>query len=419
MKTPTVYTRRHFLKTSVLGSAMSWAIPVFLESTLNALAAQANSSVLGTTTGKDGTILVLLQLAGGNDGLNTIVPITNDLYYNARPTLGLRSNTTLKLNDDYGFNSNLANFKNIYDTGNLAIVQGVGYPNPNRSHFKSTDIWAEGGFENKGGWIGRYLDSTCSGSDPITTGGVATTAVTPKEFYSSKHHQILTFTDGSQLDYSPESTTMEESMEFFNALNKPTHSHDEPVAEFLEKTALDTVQCMNDFKKISNNSTAVNYPDSTLGNQLQYIAKMINGDFSTRVYYASQTGYDTHKAQLDRHNSTLKELDLALGAFVNDLKSSGKFNNVVIMTFSEFGRRVKQNGSEGTDHGAAAPLFVMGGSIKPGLFGKHPSLSDLDRGGDLKFTTDFRSVYTTILSKWLHTNPEEILHGKYDQLGFL
>lgn len=418
MKEATIYTRRNFLKTSILGSASMWTIPVFLENTINCLASQTLTPI----TTHDGTILVLIQLAGGNDGLNTIIPFKDDLYFKARPSIAIKSKNYLNINDHLQFNPTMKGFKNIYDDGNLAIIQGVGYPNPNRSHFTSTDIWQQGGKDFRStdtGWIGRYFDSNCSGSDPF---GVSITEKNPLAFKGKKTNSVLSFTNPNEIHFNADSETMNESLQFFKEINKPQLNkinEEPPVAEFLERTALDAVVSLDKIKKtFSHSITNNNYPNTKLGKELQYIANMINGEFSTQVYYASQTGYDTHGNQLNKHDNLLKELSGAIEAFVADLKQHNNFNRVVIMTFSEFGRRVHENGDVGTDHGAAAPMFVIGGKIKPGIYGSHPSLQDLD-DGDLKYNIDFRSVYATILNRWLNVDQKNILGNNFTLIDFL
>jgi len=426
MSQPTLHTRRQFLKTSILGGAIGWSIPAFLESTLLSMNALAETSLIQTQTGKDGTILVLIQLGGGNDGLNTIIPFTDDLYYQARQSLAIRPEDTLKFTSNLGFNSNLAGMKSLYDNGHLSVIQGVGYPNPNRSHFVSSDIWATGNIkkpQSEDGWLGKYFNACCKGFDPH---GISITNNVPRDFKAaSKQPKTLSFTNIKQLSISLNDSLFNTSDSFFRQNNKPNSNlfnsnHHDPIANFLEQTALDAVVTIDRFKGVSttHQQNSVSYPSTHLGNSLKSIAQMINGNLSTRVYYTNQGGYDTHAGQLRKHGNCLKELDGAISAFVQDLKNHGNFNRVMIMTFSEFGRRVKENGSQGTDHGAAAPMFIIGGQVKPGLYGTHPSLSDLD-DGDLKYSTDFRSVYSTILSKWLKVNPLQILDGKYDQLSFI
>jgi len=416
MKEPTIYTRRNFLKTSILGSVSAWTIPAFLESTLQNLAAQStNASFI--TTKHDGKVLVLIQLAGGNDGLNTVIPFTNDLYFKARPNLAIKSKQALTINEHLKLHPSMPGFKNLYDAGNLAIIQGVGYPNPNRSHFHSSDIWTTGGEHSKLGWIGRYFDASCEGNDPI---GISISKSNPNIFRGERNTSIISFDNPNELEVDLNKATINESLAFFEKLNKVKEpsSNAEPTADFLEKIALDTTLNIDKIKKATNSASTTVYPKTKLGKDLEYIAKMINGNFSTKIYYASQGGYDTHGSQSGNHNNILSELSEAVSAFVSDLKQHNNFDRVVIMTFSEFGRRVAENGDGGTDHGAAAPMFIFGGSIKPGLLGEHPSLSDLDHG-DLKHNIDFRSVYSTILNNWLEVNSDLVLGQKFKQLRFL
>jgi uncharacterized protein (DUF1501 family) len=278
----TLHTRREFLRRTVLGGALSWTVPTFLANTFSALQAESADQATQAATGRDATILVVLQMAGGNDGLNTVVPFTNDFYHRARPRIGLAESKVLRLNTDLGLHAALTGFKDLYDAGQLAVVHGVGYPNPNRSHFRSTEIWqtaSDPGKIERYGWLGRYFDNACSGCDP--TIGVSIGRQTPQ-------------------------------------------------------------------------------------------------------------------------------------AFVEDMQGQGNLPRVLLMTFSEFGRRVAENANGGTDHGAAAPMFVVGDKVKAGLLGEYPSLAPGDLfQGDLKFKVDFRSVYAGVLEDWLKTRSEPVLGRQF------
>jgi len=437
-KVLTFQTRRAFLRTSVLGGALSWTVPAFLANTFSALHAEAADSATQAVTGKDSTILVILQMAGGNDGVNTVVPFASDDYYKARPKLGLAAGSVLKLNDHVGLHPSLTGFKDLYDAGQLSIVQGIGYPNPNRSHFRSTEIWQTASDAEKVenyGWIGRYFDNACQGADP--TIGVSVGRQSPQAFsartptgISLENPQSYRFIAGSP-DRPGHANADEESFRELNqpeemagdsgatigSLHGPT-AHHGSVVDFLERTAMDAQlssdKILDITRRVQNKAT---YPGSQLANSLRLVAKLIGGGLPTRIFYVSQGGYDTHTNQSGQQQRLLKDLGDSVKAFVADLKEQGNLDRVLVMTFSEFGRRVAENASGGTDHGAAAPMFVVGAKVKAGLHGQYPSLAPAELvNGDLKYSVDFRSVYAGVLEEWLKTESEPILGRKFEPL---
>lgn len=438
MNEPTLKTRREFLRTSALGGAVTWTIPAFLSQTFSALHADAVAQSR-PVTGKDSTILVVLQLAGGNDGLNTVVPVVNDHYHKARPGLALKSKLH-KLTDEFSLHPSLAPLKEIYDAGQLSIIHGVGYPNPNRSHFRSTEIWHTASDANKFekyGWLGRYFDSACKGSDP--TVGISVGRQTPQAFSGPKPLGISL--DNPETYRVAGSDMAEEgetagSMEFMSRLNGGgndglgaeldsgttigavagrVETQLSPL-DYLERTALDAQVSSETILKVSRTTrNQVAYPPSQIANSFKLVARLIAGGLPTRVYYLSQGGYDTHTNQAGAHERLLREFAAGVKAFTDDLKAQGNSERVVLMTFSEFGRRLAQNANNGTDHGAAAPIFLVGPRVKPGLLGKFPSLAPRDlHNGDPKFTVDFRSVYAGLLQNWLRTDPVPVLGRKFD-----
>ena len=439
----TLHTRRRFLRTSMLGAAASWTLPVFLEKTFFALDAVAADALTQTATGKDGTILVVLQMAGGNDGLNMVVPYADDIYYRSRPKLGLPADKVLKLNSYAGLNGKLTGLKALFDEGHLSVVQGVSYPNPNRSHFRSTEIWQTASDADRNeseGWLGRYFDNCCAGADP--TVGVAIGEEMPQAF-AAKTPTGITFSQPEQFRWRPSEKVegrMSAEESFFRQLNGsgggeetlltaseggsigaiPGKSKtDLSTIDFLQRTALDAQLSSDKILAIARKyESNVPYPQGRLAASLSMIARMIAGGLPTRVYYVSQGGFDTHAGQVNAHERLMGELNDALSAFATDLKQQGNFDRVLLITFSEFGRRLVENANGGTDHGAAAPMFIVGGAVKPGLFGKYPSLSDLDYG-DLKFNTDFRSVYGTVLDKWLRAPSQVVLGRKFPALPII
>jgi uncharacterized protein (DUF1501 family) len=440
----TLRTRREFLRTTVLGSALSWTVPAFLANTFAALHADAADSATQISTGKDATILVVLQMAGGNDGLNTVVPYSNDFYHQARPKIGLSADTILKVNDNIGFHGALGGFKNLYDSGNLAVVQGVGYPNPNRSHFRSTEIWQTASDSDrieKYGWLGRYFDNACSGADP--TVGVTIGNQLPEAFFA-KSPKGICFNNPQNYRFMANGDATEESYKKLNELEMssplpdggPSMTPEENsggsiamlpagmpmtggrAVDFIERTALDAQVSSDEVRNIAARvQNKATYPNSPLANSLKLVAKLIGGGLPTRIYYVSQGGYDTHTNQLGSQQRLLQDLGDSTKAFVEDMKAQGNMQRVLVMTFSEFGRRVSENANGGTDHGAAAPIFIVGNKVKAGLLGQYPSLAPQDLfEGDIKYNVDFRSVYAGILENWLKTKSAPILGKQFAPL---
>jgi len=412
---------------------MAWTVPIFLERTFCALDAMAADSLVQTATGKDNTILVVLQLAGGNDGLNTLVPYSDDAYYRVRPKIAIPANSLHKLNDHCGLHPQLKGLKALYDEGHLSVIQGVGYPNPNRSHFRSTEIWQTAVDSNKtdtNGWLGRYFDSCCNGEDPAV--GISIGNQAPQAF-AAKVPRGISFARPEEFRFDLRQTAKPKAAnDFFRSANDvetmdgssigmlqgPNSSGGETL-DFLHRTALDaTLSSDKIMELVKKSKSASTYPSNRLGDSLNLVGRLIAGGMSTRVYYVAHGGFDTHSNQLPTHERLMTELDASLSAFAADLKAQGNFDRVLIMTFSEFGRRVAQNNSNGTDHGAAAPMFIAGGAIKAGVHGAAPSLTNL-HDGDLIHTVDFRSVYASVLENWLHAPVEPILKRKFSTLPFV
>jgi uncharacterized protein (DUF1501 family) len=435
----TLHTRREFLRHTVLGGALSWTVPAFLGNTFSALQAEAEDKATQVATGRDSTILVVLQMAGGNDGLNTVVPFANDHYHRARPRIKLADKQVLRLNDEIGLHSNLAGFKELYDHGQLAVIQGVGYPNPNRSHFRSTEIWQTASDVERiesYGWLGRYFDNTCHGCDPTVAVNIGRQM--PQAFAAKNPKGVSLDSPQNYRFISPEKTKSgelsraEESFRKLNELESEmaensgssvtaihgSAKHKGSALDFIERTALDAQISSDKIRAIANRvENHAAYPGSQLGNSLKLVAKLIGGGLPTRIFYVSQGGYDTHTNQTGTHERLLKELGDSVKAFVEDLKAQGNLSRVLVMTFSEFGRRVAENANSGTDHGAAAPMFVVGEKVKAGLLGQCPSLAPADLfQGDLKYNLDFRCVYAGVLESWLKTKSEPILGRKFPPL---
>lgn len=438
----TLKTRREFLRTTVLGSALSWTVPTFLAKTFFSIQAEAADKATQIVTGRDGRILVVLQLAGGNDGLNTVVPFADDFYHKARPRLAIPGKDALRLNDQVGLHPALKGLKALYEAGHLGVVQGVGYPNPNRSHFRSTEIWQTASDANRfesTGWLGRYFDNTCSGCDPAVA--VALSSQMPQAF-AAKHPKGICFTNPQNYRFvkadRPGPGELDMTEESWRKLNEPDAmdasnaggsiamlsgavTHQGTPLEFIERTALDAQLTSEQIRSIAaRGQNQASYPGTQLAASLKLVARLIAGGMPTRIYYVSQGGYDTHTNQAATHERLLGELGDALKAFVDDLKAQGNLERVLLMTFSEFGRRLAENASGGTDHGAAAPLFIVGQRIRAGLLGRAPSLAPGDLfNGDPKFTVDFRSVYAAVLEQWLGTPSAPILGRSFAPVQIL
>ncbi|MBU0676927.1 MAG: DUF1501 domain-containing protein [Verrucomicrobia bacterium] len=441
MKESKLHTRREFLRTGLVGGALTATAPGFLLATLQDLhAATRDSAVLGVS-GKDGRILVVLQLAGGNDGLNTVVPCEDSHYYNARHRIAIPKKDCLVLNGELGLHPALTGFKSLHDDGVLSIVQGVGYPNPNRSHFRSMEIWHTASDSDRTlaqGWIGRYFDNQCKGA-PASV-GICIGQEAPQAFVAEIPKGV-TFQDPKRYRYGAGSRggfdLDEEDIEMLREMNRPDEDRfagssigtlggfkqkqaGESPVDFLERTALDAQVSSEQITKYVGKRRGVEYPGTKLAKDLSMVGDLIAGGMPTRIYYVSQGGYDTHTNQQGTQQRLLTELGDALQAFMHDLKKQGNLDRVLLLSFSEFGRRVAENASGGTDHGTAAPVFIAGGQIRPGVHGEMPDLKPgkLDKG-DLKFNIDFRSVYASILEQWMRVPSVPILGRKFQQFDLL
>jgi uncharacterized protein (DUF1501 family) len=419
-------TRRIFLQKGLALLAVAPTIPTFLDQTVMALSDPSDVKNTQQPTGIDGKILLVVQLSGGNDGLSTVIPYGDDNYYRARSNISHPANTILKINDYLGLHPNLAPLKAMYDDGDVAIVQGVGYPNPNRSHFRAMDIWQSAQPERESpatGWLGRYFDNTCPGCDPhvgISIGETLPLAMTGEE--------VMPLNLERADSYRYIGRDFKHYLQL-NKINSPATQPDPPPMpgqksiiteatqlDFLHRTAMDAQLSSEQILRVTRNHVSPStYPPGEFGNGLKMVAAMIAGGLPTRVYYVSLTGFDTHAGQLNRHDALMKQLGEGLSAFWKDLQNQKNDDRVLVMTFSEFGRRVEQNASNGTDHGAAAPMFVIGSHIQQGIVGRHPSLQDLDQG-DLKYGVDFRGVYASVLQTWLETPSKPILGDQFDLL---
>ncbi len=404
-------SRRDFLRKGLYGVGVTAGLPLLLSRTTQALTAEA---MRGTSMeANPERILVVVELSGGNDGLNTVVPFGNDEYYRVRPNIGIRESEAIKIEDGYGLHPSMVGFERLYKEGMMGVVHGCGYDNPSLSHFSSMGFWHTG-VPNGGeplGWLGRLADGAydhdAQGNMIVNIGTRQSLAV------QARHHQPLVFND-------PRSFHREGSEAEKQAIESITPGADaNPTLEFLSATATNAVESSAFVREAAAGySSPIDYGIGGLSPQLRRVAALINADMPTRLYYVSYQGnsFDTHVHQADPHARLLTYTADAVRGFVEDLKRIGRADDVAIMMFTEFGRRVEENASLGTDHGTATPMFVIGSGVQGGLHGQHPSLTDLD-DGNLKMTTDFRRVYATMIEEWLgHKDSASILKGSFESL---
>ncbi|MEX2118288.1 MAG: DUF1501 domain-containing protein [Pirellulales bacterium] len=392
-------TRREFLKRSSL-VALAPTVPAFLERAARATEART-----------DDRILVVIQLDGGNDGINTLIPLRDEGYALHRKQLRVPEERVLKLTGDVGLHPSMRAAAELFESGRLAIVQGVGYPNPNRSHDVSMAIWHTARFDRRDhkqyGWIGRALDesaeSRLAGNSVFVANQAMPMALTGRRSAGSS----LTRLDELMVRNEAPRTPL------------PDAGAGGGLAAFVQRTALDAYATADLLAEIARQPAAEDaYPSSELGNQLKLVSQLIKAPLPARVYYAAQGGYDTHAVQLPVHARLLRELSDAMAAFLNDLRRAQLDQRVVVMCFSEFGRRVAENASVGTDHGTAGPVLVAGAPVRAGLHGTTTSLTDLV-DGDVKTQLDFRQVYATLLEDWLGLPSEAALDGRFEKVGIL
>jgi uncharacterized protein (DUF1501 family) len=439
-------TRRQMLRRTFGGASL-----VALGSTVPGFIA---ASAKAAEAGKD-KVLVVLELGGGNDGLNTVIPYADDLYHKARPTLRFQKKDIVRVDDAIGLHPALQPLGRLLEKGELAIVQGVGYPNPNRSHFESMDIWHTADPRRKltNGWLGRTLGGLklSEGGVPAfyvgterlplamqgPSAGVAT--LHPAKSFELQLSGAVQEEDGRFPGSRPEATKTKsgEQVDPDAARRKlireltPAGTGANDALQFVRRTSLQTLTTIDRMREIMN---SFNRPDGQFerrGNsyayvreglpyELRLVAAMIRAGIGSRIYYVSLDGFDTHSSQAAEHRELLNAVANSISSFFQELGESGDASRVLLTTFSEFGRRVQENGSQGTDHGSGSCMFVAGPGVKAGLVGKHPSLrtDDLD-DGDLKHHTDFRQVYATLLDRWLEVDSRHVLDGKFEHVALL
>lgn len=401
MTMPTSTDRRTFLSQVSRGAAavvsLGGLAPRFL---LQAAAAEAAD---------DQRVLVVVQLSGGNDGLNTVVPYRDETYYKLRPTLAIPQDQVLKVDEQLGFNPIGRGLAELLEAGRLAVIQGVGYDNPNRSHFESMDIWhscdrKQG--RRTDGWLGRFHDTQSATSDALVLHLGAEKQ--PRALHALKSHAV-SVRSLDQFRLQTDDATLPKTVESLARVQRD----DDDLLGFVQLNTTTALAASARVEQASSGYKAASkYPESRLAEKLRTVAQLIESGLGTRVYYVELTGFDTHSRQAPAHTGLLRELAGALHAFVDDIHAHGHGQRVLTMCFSEFGRRVAENASSGTDHGAAAPMFMAGDNVRAGLLAVHPSLTDLVQG-DLKHSVDFREVYAAVLEKWLGVESQAILGGEY------
>lgn len=390
--------RREFLKISSLAAA-SLMMPSFLK-----------SMTLDNALNPNQKILIILQFTGGNDGLNTIIPTKNDIYFKERENISIKD--SLSLNDETGINPALSYFKELHDNGELSVLNNVGYPEPNKSHFRSMDIWHSASRSDEfleTGWLGRFLDEECYSCEHPTQ------ALEVDDMLSlalkGDNNKAFAFKDPRKLYQTSQE-------KYFKSLYEQDHHHDDETVSYLYQTLGSTINNADYiFEKSKAKKSAQEYPNSKLGKDFKTVSSLIKSDINTQVYYLSIGSFDTHVNQNERQQKLFGEINDAVKSFVADMKSNGLFQDILLMTFSEFGRRVSQNASKGTDHGTANQMFfISGGLKKKGILNALPDLQNLNEG-DLIYTEDFRKVYATVLKNWLQADSSKVLgwkNGVYD-----
>jgi len=419
----TTFSRRLFMQQGLTFASLAATAPLFIQRSAMGLLAPAGSMLSSRPGVPEDRVLVVVQLSGGNDGLNTVIPFGHDDYYRARPGIAVAAPgkgtndrpAALALSgvDGLGVHPSLDGFMQLMDDGVASIVQGVGYPNPNRSHFTSMDIWHTADTDARGnGWIGRYFDCTCNGR-PTPEGAVSIGREAPLAMHGDLQRPV-NFDSEQLFRWLGEDlhASIAQPYEQINRAGVLDEVDPDSQLGFLMRTALDAQVSSERIRKAVARPPLVAYPQNDLARQLRIVSAMIRDGLTTRVYYVSMGGYDTHANQFGQHANLLRQMGGALSAFYKDLKQQGNSGRVLTMVFSEFGRRVAQNASAGTDHGTAAPMYFVGDMVIPGVRGDHPSLTDLDEG-DLKFSVDFRSVYAAVLEDWLGTSAKTVLGRDY------
>ncbi len=411
-------TRRVFISRSLGVAVLGGTLPSFFGKAAVADPLPALGSTIDPRN-----VLVVVQMGGGNDGLNTVVPYSDDAYHRVRPAIGIDEKAALRIDEHIGLNPVMSGLNELYKEGRVAIVQGVGYPNPNRSHFEATQIWETASPERPvaTGWLGRYLDRIVPASTSAPSNAALFTAVTLGDTVPAaliaQHVDVPAIGALSTFQYNvgKDSASKTTANRLYDGA-KPGQS---PYLDLIGSTARAALHGGDYLKqRLASYQRSLTYPTDPFSQQLALAAQIIGSDIGTRVIFVSIGSFDTHAGQRNQQDRLLGYLSNGLRAFYQDLAAHGNADRTLVLTFSEFGRRVQQNASNGTDHGTAMPMFALGGKVKGGVYGTHPSLTDLDHG-DLKFNVDFRSVYATVLDKWLGRDSAQVIGSSFDPVAFV
>jgi uncharacterized protein (DUF1501 family) len=405
--------RREFLKVSAVGSTLV-AFDGILPNFLGRTAAQAPSA---ERAGARDTILVVVQLTGGNDGLNTVIPFNDADYARLRPTLG--QTNYHRINDRVAFHSSMNGLHSLLQDNAVCVVQGVGYPNPSQSHFRSMDIWQAASTERDltEGWVGKALRHIPAAASfhLANQNEAAPLALTGAP---ARVPSIGTLDDFQLRIEASNAADRRQQRQLLDRVSQPADSQPS-LLDFVQRTAVQTYASSRRLQEIGRNyQPRSTYPQSALGNHLRLAAQLIDAGLGARLFYVTLDGFDTHAGQAGPHANLLRDVSDSITAFYRDLAARGHQDRLLIMTFSEFGRRARENGSRGTDHGSGAPMILVGGRVRCGVVGEHPSLSSLE-DGNLRHHTDFRQVYATILDRWLGVPSRQVLGQEYRPVDVL
>lgn len=422
------FNRRILLKSGLASAPLvavgSATLPLFLQ----------NSATAADSGKKGDTILVVVQLLGGNDGLNTVVPHGIDGYNRGRRGLRLPSGSLVKLTNDIGLHPSLRPLEKSLENGRMAVVQGVGYPNPDRSHFRSMDIWESARLDPNDiatGWLGRAMDDSLADSTRRRISGIHIGSRNLPLALRARRSDVPSMERLDQLQLKGDNSLTRMAAEMDRLSTAPANSQltpmpdnqadaANPLLSFVARTTVTAVASSKKLADLNDRPGSVKYPENALGKRLEVVSRMIRAGLDTRVFYTSLDGFDTHANQLAIHAGLLEQLGQSLSAFEADMAEAGQLDRVCVLVFSEFGRRLAENASLGTDHGAAAPLFLTGPLARKGLIGEHPSMDPKDlNDGDVMFHTDFRRIYADILANHLGISPEVVLGPGFEPLGLL
>jgi uncharacterized protein (DUF1501 family) len=413
-------TRRDFVKNGVAAFTVSFAAPAFL-------------SDLARAQGGSGRNLVVLDLSGGNDGLSMLVPYTDAAYYSRRPTLGIPAGAVLQVGSDssgtpLGLHPKLTGLRDIFNQGRLALIQRVGYENSSRSHFSGTDIWSTANPPNTtgSGWVGRYLASLPPPLDPLAAWN--TTSDTPHALQAASV-AVASIPNVASYAFNSPNTGSEASMERATAASIASHVPvDKPHVAFVSASAQSALATLDRVAAVGQYGPSVTYPNNGFGQALKAVAGAMANGTGTKVFWVQTGGFDTHASQgtnadAGAYVALMTTLNDGLTAFYNDIRNQGLASSTLLLSFSEFGRRISENGSKGTDHGAASVMLAIGGSVRGGIYGTAPSLGDLqnptleNNGNDIHYETDFRSIYAKVIDTWLGGDSVSILGGNFRKAG--